>query len=127
LKPTKLTDHEYKVIQGHVYAGTDYILQTIRTLIAAYIISLQHHERPDGQGYARVTNIHQYAKVVAVADVFDALLAKRAYKKAWPLDKVVSYMQDNSQKQFEAEYITALLESIDEVLGFYDNSSQILI
>ncbi|MCL2816332.1 MAG: HD domain-containing protein [Oscillospiraceae bacterium] len=126
LKPEKLTEHEYKVIQGHVIAGTDCILRTIRTLIAAYIISLQHHERPDGTGYANVTNIHTYAKIVAVADVFDALLAKRPYKKAWSPEKVISYMCDNSHKQFEAEYITALLESIDEILGLYENN-QIII
>lgn len=127
LKPTKLTDHEYKIIQSHAFAGTDHILRTIRTLFAAYIVSLQHHERPDGKGYANVTNIHSFAKVVAVADVFDALLAKRAYKKAWPLEKVVSYMCENTHKQFEAEYITALIESIDEVLGLYDSGGQIII
>ena len=127
LKPSKLTDHEYKIIQSHVFAGTDHILRTIKTLFAAYIISLQHHERPDGKGYAYVTNIHQFAKVVAVADVFDALIAKRAYKEGWPLDKVVSYMQSNAKKQFEADYITVLMESLDEVLGLYEDSSQKII
>jgi len=123
MKPTKLTNHEYKIIQSHALAGTDHILRTIRTMFAAYIVSLQHHERPDGKGYARVTNIHKYAKVVAVADVFDALLAKRAYKEAWPLDKVVSYMQENSKKQFESEYVTALMESLDEILELYPDSN----
>jgi len=122
MKPSQLTDHEYKIIQSHVIAGTDYILRTIKTLIAAYIVSLQHHERPDGTGYANVTNIHAYAKIVAVADVFDALLAKRPYKKAWSPEKVISYMRDNSQKQFETEYVTALLESIDEILGLYEKN-----
>ena len=126
LKPSKLTDLEYQIIQSHAFAGTNHILRTIRTLFAAYIVSLQHHERPDGMGYANVTNIHTYAKIVAVADVFDALLAKRAYKKAWPLEKVVSYMRENSHKQFEAEYITALIESIDEILELYDGGSQII-
>ena len=119
LKPSRLTEHEYKIIQGHVLAGTDYILRSIRTLLAACIISLQHHERPDGKGYANVTNIHIYAKIVAVADVADALLAKRPYKSEWPPEKVVSYMCENANKQFEAEYVTALLESIDEILGLY--------
>lgn len=119
-KPSKLTEHEYKIIQTHVRAGSNYILQIIRTLLAAYIISLQHHERVDGQGYACVTNIHIYAKIVAVADVFDSLLSKRPYKESWPPEKVVSYMCENSKKQFEAEYITALLDSLNEILSLYD-------
>ena len=119
LKPSNLTEHEYKIIQSHTLAGTNHILKSIKTLFAAYIITLQHHERLDGKGYAQVTNIHKYAKVVAVADVFDALLAKRAYKESWPLEKVVVFMRENTQKQFEAEYVTALLESIDEILGLY--------
>jgi len=126
LKPSKLTDYEYKIIQSHAFAGTDHILRTIRTLFAAYIITLQHHERPDGKGYAQVTNIHKYAKIVAVADVFDALLAKRSYKKSWPPEEAVLYMCENSKKQFEAEYVTALLESVDEILALYDNSKIII-
>jgi len=127
LKPSKLTEHEYKIIQSHTFSGTDHILQSIKTLFAAYIITLQHHERPDGKGYAQVTNIHKYAKVVAVADVFDALLAKRAYKEPWPLEEVVFFMRENSQKQFEAEYVTALMESIDEILELYDNEKSKII
>jgi HD-GYP domain-containing protein (c-di-GMP phosphodiesterase class II) len=119
-KPAKLTDHEYKIIQSHVLAGTGHILRTIRALFAAYIISLQHHERIDGGGYANVTNIHSYAKVVAVADVFDALLARRAYKLSWPPEQAISYMRENAQKQFEAEYVTALMESVDEIMRLYE-------
>jgi HD-GYP domain-containing protein (c-di-GMP phosphodiesterase class II) len=110
-------------MQSHVLAGTDHILRTIKTLLAAYIISLQHHERIDGGGYARVTNIHAYAKIVAVADVFDALLAKRPYKEGWSPEKAVLYMRDNSNKQFEAAYITALIESLDEIIALYDNEN----
>ena len=123
LKPSRLTEHEYKVIQSHVLAGTNHILRTIRTLLAAFIISLQHHERIDGNGYANVTNIHAYARIVAIADVFDALLAKRPYKEAWPPDKAVLYMCENSDKQFEAEYVTALLESVDDILRLYENTA----
>ena len=128
LKPSKLTDYEYKIIQSHVSAGTDHILRNIRTLLAACIISLQHHERPDGEGYAQVTNIHEYAKIVAVADVFDALIANnRPYKEAWAPEMAVLYMRENAKKQFEAEYITALLESVDEILELYYNNGQIII
>lgn len=118
-KPSKLTDHEFKIIQSHTLAGADHILRTIRTLLAAYIVSLQHHERIDGSGYAEVKNIHTYAKIVAVADVFDALLAKRPYKQAMPPEQAVSYMRENAQKQFEAIYVTALIESIGEILCLY--------
>jgi HD-GYP domain-containing protein (c-di-GMP phosphodiesterase class II) len=123
-KESKLTDREYRIIQSHVLAGTDHILQTIRTLLAAYIVSLQHHERVDGTGYAHVTNIHPFAKVVAVADVFDALLAKRPYKQPWPPEKAVSYMRENTNKQFETAYITALIESMDEILNLYERQAK---
>jgi HD-GYP domain-containing protein (c-di-GMP phosphodiesterase class II) len=123
-KPSKLTAYECKVIQSHVLKGTDHFLRTIRTMLAACIVSLQHHERVDGEGYAQVRNIHTYAKIVAVADVFDALLAKRPYKPAWPPEQAVSYMRDNAQKQFEAAYVAALLESLDEILCLYDGNPQ---
>ena len=119
-KPDKLTNQEFSIIQSHTLAGSDYILRTIKDLLAAYIVSLQHHERIDGSGYANVTNIHAYAKVVAVADVFDALLAKRAYKESWTPESAVSYMRDNASKQFDSEYVDVLIESIDEVLALYE-------
>jgi HD-GYP domain-containing protein (c-di-GMP phosphodiesterase class II) len=124
-KPSKLTEHEYKIVQSHIFYGSEYILQSIKTLLAAYIISLQHHEKVSGNGYANVTNIHKYAKIVAVADVFDSLLAKRPYKKAWNPENALEYMRENSKKQFEAEYITALIESIDEILQLYHSNQNI--
>jgi len=121
LKPDKLTNEEYRIVQSHVLAGNEYILRMIKLLFAALITALQHHERLDGNGYAAVTNIHLYAKIVAVADVADALLTKdRPYKEAWPPDEVVSYMRDNMNKQFEAEYVLALSESMDEITALYN-------
>jgi putative two-component system response regulator len=121
-KPSKLTEEEYKIIQSHVLAGNQYILRKIKLLFAALITALQHHERIDGKGYAEVTNIHAYAKIVAVADVTDALLTKnRPYKEAWTPGEMVSYMRDNVNKQFEAEYVDALVESIDEIIALYEH------
>ena len=121
LKSEKLTGEEYKIIQSHVLAGNQYILRMIKLLFAALITALQHHERPDGNGYAGVTDIHLYAKVVAVADVTDALLTKdRPYKEAWSPEKVIEYMHGNIHKQFEAEYVSALLESMDEIIALYE-------
>ena len=122
LKPSKLTAEEYQIVQSHVLAGSRDIIRTLKILLASFIIALQHHERIDGEGYAGVRNIHEYAKIVAVADVFEALIASnRPYKKAWPPEKAVLYMRDNSKKQFEAEYVTALLESLDEIRCLYDS------
>jgi len=122
MKPSKLTEEEYKIVQSHVLTGNEYILRMIKSLFAAYITTLQHHERLDGKGYAQVTNIHSYAKIVAVADVTDALLTKnRSYKQAWTPEEVIAYMQNNVNKQFEAEYVTALIESMDEIIALYHN------
>ena len=120
-KPDKLTDEEYKIVKSHVLAGNEYILRMIKLLFAASITALQHHERVDGKGYAAITNIHAYAKIAAIADVTDALLTKkRPYKQAWTPEEVIEYMRENTDKQFEAEYVTALLESMDEIIALYE-------
>ena len=124
LKPSELTEEEYKIIQSHVLAGNEYILRMIKLLFAASVTALQHHEKINGKGYAEVTNIHAYAKIVAIADVTDALLSKRSYKKAWTPDEVVAYMRENANKQFEAEYVAVLLESIDEIIELYNRQEQ---
>ena len=118
-KPGKLTSDEFSVVKQHTIFGAEYLLWQAQLLLAAAIMALQHHEHVDGNGYKGLTNIHSYAKLVAVADVFDALLSARSYKNGWPPDEIVDYMKSNEDKQFEPAYVEALLQNMDDVLSFY--------
>ncbi|MFN3660952.1 MAG: HD-GYP domain-containing protein, partial [Brevinematales bacterium] len=74
--------------------------------------------RIDGNGYPygkKGNEIHLYARITTVADVFDSLSSDRCYKKAWPRDKVVRYMKENSGSQFEPRLVEYLLSEEDEV------------
>lgn len=125
-KPGKLTLNEYDVIKTHPQIGFDILISEAKSLIMAAIIALHHHEKPMGTGYAGITHIHTYAKLVAVADVFDALISARSYKDGWTPTEVIEYMKKNENKEFEAEYINILFKSLDEILEIYKRESQLL-
>jgi two-component system response regulator RpfG len=82
------------------------------------LIALCHHERYDGQGYPRGLagqDIPLPARIVTVADVFDALTTVRAYKRAWPLDAALTYMRDQAGDHFDPECVGAFLRRTDEI------------
>jgi response regulator RpfG family c-di-GMP phosphodiesterase len=85
-------------------------------LQAAAIIAGQHHEHWNGNGYPaglEGEEIHLYARIVAIADVFDALGSKRCYKDAWPMDKIIDYIKGQSDKQFDPSLIDWVVNNID--------------
>ena len=76
-------------------------------------IALAHHEKYDGSGYPhslKGTDIPLAARIVAIADVFDALTSVRPYKEAWSLDKALDYVRDQSGKHFDPDLVTSMLE-----------------
>ena len=86
----------------------------------AAIISQQHHEKFDGKGYPQGLageDIHIFARIVAVADVFDALTHKRCYKEAWPIEQVLQTMEESSGSHFDPLVLNALLDNIDQALA----------
>jgi putative two-component system response regulator len=88
-----------------------------RIIKAAAIIAHEHHEKWNGQGYPRqlkATDIHIYGRIVALADVFDALTHKRCYKDAWDMEAVVDYIKEHRATQFDPELVDILLEYMDE-------------
>ncbi|MGE5543820.1 MAG: HD-GYP domain-containing protein [Bacillota bacterium] len=116
-KPGALTMEEYEEIKRHPEHGFD-ILRANReiSLLSAHI-AFQHHERWDGQGYPRGLrgqDIHLYSRIVSVADVFDALVADRPYRKAYSTCQAVSLMRRMSGSQFEPNTLEALLANIAE-------------
>ncbi len=89
-------------------------------LQAAAIISQQHHEKFDGSGYPQGLiggEIDIMARIVAVADVFDALSHRRCYKEAWPLDKVLKVMQDSSGSHFDPKVLTVLIDNVNSAIA----------
>jgi HD-GYP domain-containing protein (c-di-GMP phosphodiesterase class II) len=118
-KPGALTTEEFEIIKTHTQSGFDFLVRQAKIYLTAAIVALQHHEKILGNGYAGTTNIHTYARLVAIADVFDALMSKRAYKSSWSVDDAVGYIQSNAHKEFDAHYVDIFTRSLDDVLGLY--------
>lgn len=123
LKPGRLDAAEMAIMRGHSAIGAA-ILGTAATplLRMAAAIALCHHERYDGQGYPaglRGEAIPQAARIVAVADVFDALTSARPYKAAWPLERAEAFLREQRGAHFDPACVDAMLAGWDEVLAIH--------
>lgn len=120
LKPGRLTDEEMAVIRTHATIGERILADSSCELIQLGAeIAAGHHERWDGAGYPRglrAGEIPVAARVVAVADVFDALTTRRPYKEPMALDVARSYLVENAGRQFDPACVEAFLSRWDEVI-----------
>ena len=120
LKPGKLTDQEMEIMRQHTQIGYDILKGSERPILkAAAIISHQHHEKYNGSGYPRKMvgeEIHVYARIVALADVFDALIHRRCYKGAWPIDDVISLIVSEKGKHFDPKLVDILVNNLDQFI-----------
>ena len=120
LKPAKLNAEEWEIMKQHPAVGLSILDGSSRPILkAAAVIAHQHHEKYDGSGYPqglKGANIHRYARIVAVADVFDALSHKRCYKEAWPIDEVVAHLRAVSGQQLDPLYVELLIKNIDKAV-----------
>jgi putative nucleotidyltransferase with HDIG domain len=115
-KPGKLTDEEYMIVKKHPSEGAR-ILEPIRAFDGIRPAVEQHHERWDGFGYPgqlKGEEIHPIARILSVADVYDALYSDRPYRKGWNQDRVLSYLTEESGKAFEPKIVQALLKVIEK-------------
>ena len=116
-----LDDDQWKIMQRHPTIGYDILKGSERPILkAAATIAHQHHERYDGTGYPQGLvgeKIHRHARIVAVADVFDALTHVRCYKPAWSLPDVIDYMRAGSGAHLDPEIVDLLFANLDEVLA----------
>ena len=116
-----LDDEQWKIMQRHPTIGYDILKGSERPILkAAATIAHQHHERYDGTGYPQGLvgeKIHRHARIVAVADVFDALTHVRCYKPAWSLPDVIDYMRAGSGAHLDPEIVDLLFANLDEVLA----------
>ncbi len=121
LKPDKLDAAQWQIMRQHPTIGYDILKGSKRPILeAAAIIAHQHHEKYDGTGYPQGLSgdkIHPHARIVAVADVFDALTHARCYKEAWPLEEVADYMRQGAGSHLDPEIVDLLFANIDSVLA----------
>ena len=116
-KPGKLDEEEWKIMKLHpVYAYK--MLSPIRYLIPALDIPHCHHEKWDGSGYPRGlkgAEIPLSARIFAIIDVWDALSSDRPYRKAWPHEKVLDYIQEQSGIHFDPEVVETFMKMIKKI------------
>jgi response regulator RpfG family c-di-GMP phosphodiesterase len=115
-KPGKLTDEEMDVMRLHTKHGMS-ILPNKAFFEMARAITKHHHERWDGTGYPDKLagdNIPFAARMVAIADVFDALTSHRPYKQAWPFEKAIEVMKQGAGTQFDPKLVKMWLELYEE-------------
>jgi len=120
-KPDRLTPEEFEIVKTHTAIGREQILSAAEILFLAARTAYEHHERLDGHGYLNLTEqeIHPYSKLIAVADVFDALYSKRAYKEAWSINDISEYFHGQAGKQFDDSLVTLFFSILQEVLSVY--------
>lgn len=121
LKPGRLDEQELNIMRKHAEYGAA-LLQNSTTLLTqtAEIVAASHHEKYDGSGYPKGLKgdeIPLYGRIVAVADVFDALTSVRPYKKAWSIAEAKQYVIDHSGTHFDPKCVAAFLDDWDEVLA----------
>ena len=113
LKPGRLTDEEMTIMKTHAEKGQEILGGSKSKLLdLAALIAWTHHEKFDGNGYPRRLAgeaIPLPGRIVAVADVFDALTSERPYKKAWPVEEAIRFLQDASGQHFDPACVDAFL------------------
>ena len=123
-KPGKLTDEEFKQMQTHTTAGGEIIAHAIALVSeAGYLaeaknLATYHHERWDGKGYPTGLTgeeIPLSARIMAVADVFDALVSRRSYKPGFPFEKAMNIIREESGTHFDPDVAQAFLNAESEV------------
>jgi putative two-component system response regulator len=116
LKMGKLTPEEFEVVKTHTVIGARILSGGKFPLLRlAEEIAFAHHERWDGDGYARIrgTDVPLAGRIVAVADVFDALTQQRPYKPAWPVAEAIAEIDLQRARQFDPEVVDAFLRVIE--------------
>jgi putative two-component system response regulator len=118
-KPDKLDADEWKVMMTHAEIGGEILGDEDSTLLKmAREVAINHHEKWNGKGYPTglvAEEIPLTARIVAIADVFDALTSERPYKKAWSIEKTIALIEEESGKHFDPSLVPLFLSCIPEI------------
>lgn len=110
-----LTDEEYTIVKNHPQLGYDYLKECSAIPGRARIIALHHHERFDGTGYPQSLNgkdINKLARIVSIADVYDALTSDRPYRSAMPPNAAIEYLMAGGNTFFDFEMVRKFISKI---------------
>ena len=115
-KPGRLTDVEFSIIKSHTTMGGE-ILRGRTVVACAEDVAMSHHERVDGKGYPRGLRGEEMtdeARIVSIADAFDAMSSSRVYRKACSRDYILGQLTEGRGKQFDPEYVDVLIRLWNE-------------
>ncbi|WIO73222.1 two-component system response regulator [Porticoccaceae bacterium LTM1] len=119
-KPAKLEEDEFDVMKTHCEIGAQIIGDDASELLQmAKTIALTHHEKWNGQGYPKGLSgqdIPRIGRIVAIADVFDALTSKRPYKEEWPVDDAIGLLEESAGVHFDPQLVALFKSVLPEVL-----------
>ncbi len=118
-KPGKLTDEEFKEIKKHTQYGRNLLENTSGSVLEkAQFIAYEHHEKWDGTGYSNIIgeDITLEARIVAVADVFDALVSKRSYKDSWSVEDAKAEILRSAGSHFDPKMVEVFINQYDKLL-----------
>ena len=128
LKPGKLNPEEWEIMKTHARIGADILAgHESEILEMARVIALTHHEKWDGSGYPQGLageDIPLPGRIVALADVFDALTSVRPYKKAWDVAAAVDYLNQNSGRHFDPSLVKVFVQNLDEIIQIKDRYAE---
>ena len=131
-KPSRLTEEEYETIKTHSMVGYG-ILKNITEMPKLAIGARSHHERYDGTGYPeglKGTDIPEEARIIAVADAYDAMSSRRSYHSVFAQEYIKSELKKGRGTQFDPEFADIMLAMVNEDVGytmreFYDNNPSV--
>ncbi len=126
LKPGKLDEDEFEIMKQHTTIGCEILADSGRypILTTGAVIAGQHHEKWDGSGYPKGLHgekISKFARIVTIVDVFDALCSVRPYKKAFPLDKALSIMEEGKNVFFDPVLLDLFLHNLEQFVDIRDS------
>ncbi len=128
LKPGKLTAQEWEIMKTHPAIGAEILSgHDAELMVSASEIALYHHERWDGSGYPNniaAEKIPLTARIVAIADVFDALTTARPYKQAWPIEEAVRQINDSSGSHFDPRLVDVFNEVLPDLLKIREHYAE---
>ena len=128
-KPGKHIPEETAIMKTHTTLGYEMLRHSDKELLQiAAIVSHEHHEKYDGTGYPRGLKgeeISIYARITAVADVFDALGSDRVYKKAWKDEDIFELLQEQKEKHFDPLLVDIFLNNVDDFKKIRDKYKEV--
>lgn len=136
LKPGRLDEAERREMEQHPQIGAEVLrrcelqMNAVGHSVFRHGIEIAecHHEKFDGSGYPNGMKgeaIPLSARIVAVADVFDALTSKRPYKEAWPVERALAVMQEEAGVHFDPLVVTALQQALPRIMAVYEQHKHV--